>query len=39
MTYQNDKEYLTNLTEYFVGVVTLAGYHLNTCFLLHIINQ
>jgi hypothetical protein len=34
MTYQTDEKLSTNLTEYFVGVVKLACYSINTCLLL-----
>jgi len=33
MKYQTDEKHLTNLLEYFVGVVKLACYSLNTCLL------
>ena len=36
MTAQNDEKHLINLTEYFVGVVSLTGYHLNNRFLLRV---
>ena len=34
MTYQTDEKHKTNLQEYFVGVVKLASYYLNTHLLL-----
>ena len=34
VTYQTYEKTLTNLTEYFVGVVELACYSINTCLLL-----
>jgi hypothetical protein len=34
MTYQTDEKHINNLQEYFVGVVKLASYSLNTCLLL-----
>ena len=39
VTYQTDEKHLTNLREYFVGVVKLACYALNTRLLLRVINQ
>jgi hypothetical protein len=37
MTYnQTDEKHLTNFREYFVGVVKLACYSLNTCLLLRV---
>jgi hypothetical protein len=36
MTYQTTEKHLTNLREYFVGVVKLAFYCYNNCFLLRV---
>jgi len=38
VTYQTDEKHLTNLREYFVGVVILACYALNTRLLLRVFN-
>ena len=39
MTYQTDEKHLTNLRKYFVGVVKLACYSLNTRLLLRVFND
>ncbi len=39
MKHQNDEKHLTNLTEYFAGVVELACYCLNKGLLLRVIYQ
>ena len=39
VTYQIDEKHLTNLKEYFVGVVKLACYALNTRLLLPVFND
>ncbi len=39
VTYQTDEKHLTNLREYFVVVVKLACYVLNTCLLLRVFND
>ena len=39
VTYQTDEKYLTNLREYFVGVVILASYAINTRLLLRVFND
>ena len=39
MTYQTDEKHLTNLREYFVGVVKLACYSLNTRLLLRVFSD
>ena len=39
MTYQTDEKHLTNLRKYFVGVVKLAWYSLNTRLLLSVFNN
>ena len=39
VTYQIDEKHLTNLMEYFVGVVKLACYALNTRLLLRVFND
>jgi hypothetical protein len=39
MTYQTDEKHLTIFPEYFVGVVKLACYALNTRLLLHFTNN
>ncbi len=39
MTYQTDETYLTSLTEYFVGEVSIAFNCLNNHFLVRVINQ
>ncbi len=39
VTYQTDEKHLTNLKEYFVGVVKLAWHALNTRLLLRVIND
>ena len=39
MTYQTDKKHLTMFPEYFVGVVKLACYSLNTRLLLRVFND
>jgi hypothetical protein len=39
MTYQTDEKHLTNLREYFVGVVKLACFSLKTCLLLRVFND
>jgi len=36
VTYQTDEKHLTNLREYFVGVVLLACYSINTLLLLRV---
>jgi len=36
MTYQTDEKHLTNFPEYFVGMVKLARYVLNTRLLLRV---
>ncbi len=39
VTYQTDEKHLTSLKEYFVGVVLLACYPLNTRLLLRVFNN
>ena len=39
VTYQTDEKHLTILREYFVGVVKLACYALNTRLLLRVFNN
>jgi len=39
VTYQTDEKHLTNLWEYFVGVVKLACYALNTRLLLRVLTN
>jgi len=39
VTYQTDEKHLTNLREYFVGVVILACIALNTPLLLRVFND
>ncbi len=39
VTYQTDEKHLANLREYFVGVVLLACYALNTRLLLRVFND
>jgi hypothetical protein len=39
VTYQTDEKHLTNVREYFVGVVILACFVLNTRLLLRVFNN